>query len=185
MERFLSQRADPDTPLGAMHRGRIGRLVAVGRTVLTSPCYGLGVPMEDVPLTLGRSPAERREVSLIDILKVSRQRQPMLPKHVAVQMLLESNHDHSRLNLLDPEGFPGRDFSGLHVGIHDELLLRFTVGSLKRSRLWSAIRTKSACCFSSFCSAVSSSSTSSSVLSSTAGNSGAEAPSPLPASVIT
>lgn len=51
----------------------------------------------------------------------------MLPKHVALQMLLECNDDHSRFNLLDPKGFPSRDFSSLHEGVNNELLLGFAV----------------------------------------------------------
>ncbi len=86
------------------------------------------MPVEDVPVALSRSPAERRVVSRVDMLEVCRQRQPMLPKDIAVQMLAERSLDHSRLNLFDPEGLPCRDFSGLHVGVHDELLLGFAVG---------------------------------------------------------
>lgn len=52
----------------------------------------------------------------------------MLLKHVALQMLAECSLDNSRLHLLDPEGFPGRDFSGLHIGVQDELLLGLAVG---------------------------------------------------------
>lgn len=88
----------------------------------------MGMPMEDVPLTLCRSPAQRREVSLVDVLKIRLKVQPMLPKHIAVQMLLESNHDHSRLNLFDAEGFTGRYLSGLDIGVHNELLLGLAVG---------------------------------------------------------
>lgn len=102
-------------------------LAAVGRPVLPGRCYRLGMFVKYLPPALCRSPAQRREVSIINMLHVRRHRQPMLPKHIAVQMLLESHHDHSRLNLLDPESFAGRYRSGLHERVHDELLLGLAV----------------------------------------------------------
>lgn len=83
--------------------------------------------VEDVPFALGRSPAERRVIGLVHMLEVGRQRQPMLPKDVAVQMLTECSLDHSRFNRVDAVGFAGKDFSGFHVGVHDELLLGFAM----------------------------------------------------------
>ncbi|MER9921729.1 hypothetical protein NKJ84_02085 [Mesorhizobium sp. M0048] len=84
--------------------------------------------MKDVPFALSRSLAERRVVRVVDMLKVRLQRQPMLPKHIALQVLAERSHHHIHLNGLDPEGFPGRYLSSLHEGVHDELLLGFAVG---------------------------------------------------------
>ncbi len=95
---------------------------------LSRRCYGHSVIVEDVPLALSRSFAQRRVVIVVHVLKIRLQRQPMLLKHVALQMLRERSDDHSRLDILNPEGFPGRNFSGLHEGINDELLLRFAMG---------------------------------------------------------
>ncbi|TPM51413.1 hypothetical protein FJ951_06260 [Mesorhizobium sp. B2-2-3] len=84
--------------------------------------------MEDVPLTLGGSPAQRRVVSLVDMLKVRLQRQPMLPQNVAVEVLAECSLNHSRFNRLDAVGLAGKDFSSLDIGVHDELLLGLAMG---------------------------------------------------------
>ncbi|TPN99871.1 hypothetical protein [Mesorhizobium sp. B1-1-5] len=84
--------------------------------------------MEDVPFALGGSPAQRRVIGLVDMLEVGLKRQPMLPQYVPIEVLSECSFHHSRLHLLDPKGFPGRDFSGLHEGVHNELLLGLAVG---------------------------------------------------------
>lgn len=84
--------------------------------------------MEHVPFTLGGSPAERRVIRLVDMLEVGLKVQPMLPQHVPIEVLTERSLDHSRLNLLDPEGFTHRYLSGRDVGVHDELLLGVTMG---------------------------------------------------------
>lgn len=101
--------------------------ISEGCAGLPGGCYGLGMPMEDVPFTLGRSLAKRRVVGLVDMLEVGVKGQPMLPKHVSLQMLLECNHDHSRLHRVDAVGFAGEDFSSLHEGVNNELLLGFAV----------------------------------------------------------
>lgn len=83
--------------------------------------------MKDVPLTLGRSLAQRRVIGLVDMLEVGLKVQPMLPQNVPVEVLSECSLDHSRLHFLDPEGFPGRYLSGLHIGVQNELLLGLAV----------------------------------------------------------
>ncbi|CCV05406.1 hypothetical protein MESS2_1570011 [Mesorhizobium metallidurans STM 2683] len=102
-------------------------LVAVGRTVLASGCYGLSMPLKDVPFALGRSPAERGVVGLVDMLEVGLKVQPMLPQNVAVEVLAECSLDHSRLHRINPVGFASKDFSSRHVGVNNELLLGLAV----------------------------------------------------------
>lgn len=127
LEQVLPQRPSPRrTSWGDATRAR-DLFVSEGCSRLPGRCYGLGMSMEDVPFAFGCSPTECRVVSLIDMLKIRRQRQPMLPKHVAVQMLAERSLDHSRLHRVDAVGFAGEDFAGLHVGVHDELLLGLAV----------------------------------------------------------
>lgn len=103
-------------------------LLAVSRTVSAGRCYGLGMPVEDVPFTFGRSPAQCRVVGLIDMLEVRRQCQPMLPQHVPIEVLSKCSFDNSRFHLVNAVAFAGKDFSGLDIGVHDELLLGLAMG---------------------------------------------------------
>ncbi|TPN32523.1 hypothetical protein [Mesorhizobium sp. B1-1-6] len=86
------------------------------------------MPVKDVPFAFGCGLAQRRVIRLVDMLEVGLKAQPMLPQHIPIEVLTERSLDHSRLNLLDPEGFTHRYLSGLHIGVQDELLLGFTVG---------------------------------------------------------
>ncbi|ESY64108.1 hypothetical protein X743_31895 [Mesorhizobium sp. LNHC252B00] len=118
--------------------GREGGQSAKAVPVFRAAAMAWACPWKTCHSQLAAAPAERRVISLVDVFEVRRQRQPMLPKHIAVQVLAERSHNNISLNLLDPEGLPRSPFLGRDIGVNDELLLRFAVRLLKRSKLWSA-----------------------------------------------